>query len=505
MSRSNNRAAAPPSDEHDLGPGYAARRAPVATSFRDRLAMPTEAVEAFYALPRPEDVVVVFPGQRAPRHGDFIYFRKPGKDRKNGYWCVRMRPAEGPKGDRWSTECGFDELERARQVYINYLTELRKIRLGQVDPDGRPVPEILLRFVRHMSARHHHSLLITSGRLASVMSGVSRLALFVTDMRVGDVTRDFSPDYMAWAKAPKPAGGGYAHNTARGSVIAMREALETMLSDTWNHYRVPFEIPRREVTIVDVFTPVDIDNVPLAAENGWIWDRDRNDWQTVVDPATGLTRRAQRRTEVARAALPYGRLFLLGVIFGSRLQVNLDLTWTDEGGPWLDLAKGVCHRIGTDEEETDKEKGACRIPREHLPTLRQWKSLDLLRGINHVVHTWDGHALKEATYQVWYSLLEAAGAKRLKIHCLKHTCVTIMRVSGVPLESAAAYLSTRSDTLEATYGKHWDFRVQGPAAEALGSLADFRKWHALELADQASLAAAQAELDAVNDNEADAA
>jgi integrase len=502
MSRSNNRAAAPASGAHDLGPGYSARRAPVATSFRDKLAMPTEAVEAFYALPRPEDVVVVFPGQRAPRHGDYLYFRKPAKDRTTGYWCVKMRPAQGPKGKRWSTECGFDELERARQVYINYLAELRKVRLGQVDPDGRPVPEILLRFVKHMSGRHHHSLLITSGRLEAVMSGVGRLAPFVTDMLVGDVTRDFSPDYMAWAKAPTPAGGGYAHNTARASVIVMREALETVLSDTWNHYLVPFEIPKPEVTIIDVFTPDDIDHVPIAAETGWIWDRDANDWRTVIDPATGLKRRAQRRTDAVRAAAPYGRLFLLGVIFGSRLKVNLNLTWTDEGGPWLDLAKGICHRLGRKERETDKEKGDCRIPSEHLPTLRQWKSLDVLRGINHVVHTWDGHALREATYAAWYNLLEAAGAQPLKVHCLKHTCVTIMRVSGVPLESAAAYLSTRADTLTRTYGKQWDFRVQGPAVEALGSLADFRKWHASEQAIRASLAAAEAELAAVNDNEA---
>jgi hypothetical protein len=441
--------------------------------------------------------------EEAPRDGDYLFLRKPTRDRKHAYWSVKMRAKVGPRGAKWSTKCLLEELERAVVRYIGYFAELRNLHLNGVSPLSRLVTDVLSDFVTMSSQRCHGAETIGTKRHDAVLGATKLLIPYVDGMRVGDIGPGFTDPFMAWATADKPNGAGITHNSACGVLYLLRHALESVLVTATSRYVAPFEIPAVKYSPIEVFSPDDIVRVPIAAETGWIWDTEANDWMTEIDPQTGLRVRVVRRSDSARAARPYGRLFWMGVIFGARLTVILNTSWTAEsGGPWLDLEHGIYYKLGSKEDENGvKLKGACQIPPEHLPMLRDWRADDARRGFNRLFHLWDGGSPFEPNRLIWYALLEAAGARGLKIHCLRHTCVMIMRTSGVPMEAAMAYLEATARTLR-RYGK-WDFRVQGPAVQALGSMAGYRKWHDEEIAARALFTEADA-LAAViaNDNAA---
>jgi hypothetical protein len=316
------------------------------------------------------------------------------------------------------------------------------------------------------------------------MYSARRLAQWIDDMRVGDVDKFTSAKWMGWAKALMPAGGGYSHNTAFADIYVLRAALETVLNSDNVLYQAPFEMPAEAPTSNEAFTPDEIARVPVAAATGRIWDAEAKDWKRDGNGAFVL-----RRTEVARAAKPYGRMFQLGVWFGSRSGVMFKLSWTDNGGPWIDLDRKIFHRLGKEEEETTKRKGFCDIPDEVVPILRAWRDEDIARGCDRVVHTWDDGPIAETNHKVWDRLLEAAGAQPLNPHCLKHTCVWILKLEEVPLAAAADYLFTWPHTLVKHYGPDWDARSTSRAAQAIGSMKIFAERHRDEAARKALVAA----------------
>ncbi|MCW2276533.1 hypothetical protein GJ654_20345 [Rhodoblastus acidophilus] len=467
------------------GRDFVARRGFLGIPFAERLGLPREAIESYFALPSDAEIEVVMPGERARRGGgDYLYVVPADSCHRHDRWFVRMRPARGGVKERWSTCCRIDELDRAKAKYLACLSKLRAHHLNRVSPTARPVADVLTEFVALSSHRHHVLGKISGGYLASVFYSVERLIRWIGDMHVGDVDKFTSARWMEWAKGAMPGGGGYSHNTAFADVYMLRAALEAVLNTDDVLYRAPFEMPAEAPTSNEAFTPGDIARVPVAAETGRIWDAGTGDWKRDGDGAYVL-----RRTEIARAARPYGRFFLLGVWFGSRTKVNLNLSWTDNGGPWIDLDRKLLHRLGKNEEESAKRRGFCDIPDTIVPILRAWRDEDLAHGCDRVLHTWDYGPIAETCYQVWYGLLEAAGAQRLNPHCLKHTCVWILKLEEVPLASAADYLFTWPHTLVKRYGPDWDARSTSRAAQAIGSMKLFNERYRDEAVRKALVAA----------------
>jgi integrase len=480
-----------------------------------RLELPPTTVEAFYRPPEPHEVVVVWPKRagrhpdlpckfvtKAPRRGDYMYLRWPTDDRDNPYWCVKLRPARGPTKDgRWSTKCGLDELADAIEQYIALFARLIDEHINGVSPGARVAAEVLTEFVTEQAKRKGHGEgKITDETFVNVTDAIKRLYPYIDGWRVDQFEEGFSRNFMVWAKQPAPEGRGLAHNTARASVGVLRFALESMLRK--GRYMAPFPIPPEEKVVINIFAAGEMARVPIAAETGRIWDRETNDWQREVDPVTGELRYATRRPEVARAALPYGRFFQLGWIFGDRRSNYQRLTWSGtDNTPWIDLENGVYHGLGAADRKSSKLSGDREIPEAHKPMLRQWRDADWAAGVDFVLHGWDGRPVRNFCYQVWYGLLEAAGAQALHPHCLKHTCVTMLRTAGVPRIAAAAYLSTWPNSLDKYYGK-FDAPVRRPAVEALGSLDHYAHWWKDRLDGAATIAAAQALAGMANDNRA---
>jgi integrase len=452
------------------------RRDLAAMSAQDRLALPPEVVESFFRLPDLNEIAVVWKeddlGPRpnlpfdfvdaAPPTGDYLFLRKPTDDRAREIWCVRMRPERGPKGERWSTQFDRADVARAVDAYIRYFAVVRDEVLNGIAPESRLVADVLHDYAVLIAARHAARELSQKG-FENYCDEIKRLVPVIDGQRVGDLTHAHGKALAATLAA------SYGPGVVARTMHALRRAVEEVLSTPRRPYVAAFQPPRVPKTPRRSFTTEEMLRVPLAAENNWIWDAEANDWKTAVDPETGLTVRVGRPAHVADMAWGFARFFVVGHVFGSRRAINWAFKWVDDGGPFIDVVEGICHRLGKAEQGNDvKPRGSCPIPQAYLPMFKAWREADRAAGIDYVVHNWAGEPMRYLYRPAWEGLLEAAGAQKLTPHALKHTCVDVLRRSGCSAESAAAYLYTDPETLRAYYGT-WGFDTMRMAADTLST------------------------------------
>lgn len=454
---------------------FAQRIAPTGLTLAHKFNLTNDRIESFFAPPTPDEILVVWPGERARKGlGDYLYLVQADASHRHDTWYVRMRPVREGFKARWSTGYRKDELPLAKEAYLDCLARLRDQELKRIIPGGQPVAAILEEYIDYQYDRVFALRKLKPASLDAAIADAARLIPFIQDKTVDDIDKNTSAAWMLWARGAKPAGGGYSHNTALGSINLLRAALERGLKSAG--YVAPFEIPRPSKVHNAIFLPHEIDRVPIAAANGWIWDHKTNDWKMTTDKY-GQPVHATVDARTAESVKPYGRYFLLGIWFGSRSAVTTSLTWTDEGGSWLDLDRGVLHRLGSEEEESTKRKGFCVIPAAALPILKAWRKEDRAHGCRYVIHKPHFAPITTFRHYLWYKLLEMAGSKVIKPHSTKHTCVHILKLEGVSLQMAADYLFTRPETLVAHYGPDWDLESTRPAADALGTMTKFRAAH----------------------------
>lgn len=456
--------------------------------------------EAFVCIAEPRDVAIVWPYdemgyppplacrfvEKAPRVGNYLYLRKPtpNGDREGAYWCVKMREPLGDKGDRWSTRCAPDEVMLALDIYLKYVDAAQKKEADLIAPGDRLVTDVLKDFVRAQAGRVHGGGDLKDSSFLRVTYAVDRLLPFVDGKLVKHVTRAFTDEFMEWAKGHMPGGAGYGHNTSRASVYAMRFALDSQLNTETHFYQCLFPMPREYLGGVEIFDAEDLEHIAYAARTG-----------LVRDPLTGAWGDTPRPTKERRAAEAYERVPMIGAHYGERIDGILKLTWDGEDGtPWIDIEGKMIRGLTYGRKRGPKGTGDRLIPDSHIPIFLAWRTRDRLLKRRYVIHDWRGERLKAPNYRVWRGLLKAAGVKYLGFHGLKHTCVTILRIGGVPQEIAAIFLHTLPHTLNRYYGVR-DVTTCRQAVEAIASLDTFRHWCRDRKANQeviADLAAANA-------------
>lgn len=179
--------------------------------------------------------------------------------------------------------------------------------------------------------------------------------------------------------------------------------------------------------------------------------------------AADSKQRALTRSEAARllwAARKRGdrhvmRFVLIGLYTGTRSAaiLSLRLDRPHIGGGWFDLEKGVLHRKGAAERETNKRRPAARLPRQLLAHARRWRAM----GDVWAVHWQDARVGKvDAAFRRCAE--DAKLGWRPTPHTLKHTAVTWAFEAGMSMEDAVGYFATSWQTLLKIYrdcSPHW--------------------------------------------------
>ncbi len=161
-----------------------------------------------------------------------------------------------------------------------------------------------------------------------------------------------------------------------------------------------------------------------------------------------------------RAASPHARRFvLLSIYTGRRMSAVLDLTWTR-----VDLSAGLIRFKVEGERETQKRRGAVRIPRQLHARLRRWRKI-AKPSETHVI-SFNGRSVESIKTALNRARERAGLDAGVNRHALKHTAITWAVMRGLSVEAASEYF----DTSPAMIRKHYWHHSPKHQAEGLAAM-----------------------------------
>lgn len=349
-----------------------------------------------------------------PAKGARLWF-----DRKAGLWFVR----DG--SSKRSTSCRQDERAGAEEALRVYIAE-------KYEPpsDSRParllVTDVLTFYNRTIAPGQKST---TTGY------AVDRLLDWWHSKPLSEVKRSTCQAYVEYrmtqpirqakkTKTPKLVGS----ETARRELTVLRAAINAYHAET----------PLDALPVV---------TLPEASDA-------RKNWLRREQAARLI--RAARAMEDKDAGRALVRLILVGVYTGTRSGAMRRLGWLPNTlGGYVDLAGGVIHRRGDEEDETKKRRPSIRIPDRLLGFLRRWHRLDMAieNPPGFVIHYRGAPVEKQR--KSWNRARIAAGlGPEITPHILKHTAITWALQSGVSIWDAAGFFGTSAQVIEDVYGHH---------------------------------------------------
>ncbi|TIM14503.1 MAG: site-specific integrase [Mesorhizobium sp.] len=184
--------------------------------------------------------------------------------------------------------------------------------------------------------------------------------------------------------------------------------------------------------------------------------RSRERWLTRTEAAS-LLRSAR--------GLPHLRRFILIALYtGTRSGAVLRLSWLASiSTGYIDLERGVLHRSGSGQRQTNKRQPPVKLSDRLAAHLRRWKRMD--GNIRHVIN-WNGQSVQSVKKSFRTARTAAKLDAEVIPHTLRHTCASWLMQAGVEPWDAAGFLGMTVDMLVRTYGHHSE-KFQEHAARAV--------------------------------------
>lgn len=214
----------------------------------------------------------------------------------------------------------------------------------------------------------------------------------------------------------------------RGTDSGARRDLETLRAAV-KHYKAEFGMQAEPV-----FT------LPEKSQS-------RERWMTRDEIAALLWScyRSQNRKHLVR-------FVLIGVYTATRHQAILGLQWMpNTTGGWVDLDKGVMYRRPAGQKETKKRTPAVRLPDRLAAHMRRWHRLD--QGILPIVH-YKGRSIERLESSFRRARVACGLDDGVIPHALRHTAITWLMQSGVPMNEVSGFAGVTAKELERTYLHH---------------------------------------------------
>jgi hypothetical protein len=364
-----------------------------------------------------------------PSKGARLWF-----DSSAGTWCIRDRSFKRNLG------IGRGDQSAAEAELSTYLAQKYRPAIER-RADALRVADVLIHYARTVAPTHRNPS-ITSHH-------IDRLAEFWSGKFVAEINRSACGEYVAWRQA-QPIRRAKREEAKRPvGVETVRRELQ-VLSAALGAWHADFPLPALPVVTLP----------PKPAG--------RSRWLTRAEAARFLRAARQHPDRAARKAII--RFFLLAIYTGSRSDAIRSLSWypTPVGG-WVDLERGIIHRRGSEEKETNKRRPPLRIPDRLIGSLRRWKDddhrtlADAPRGWlppTRVIHY---HGLPvEKQRRAWSWVIERSGlGEGVLNHTLRHTAITWAMLSGIDLYDASRFFGVSTKILEDVYGHHHpDFQAE---------------------------------------------
>ena len=146
------------------------------------------------------------------------------------------------------------------------------------------------------------------------------------------------------------------------------------------------------------------------------------------------------------------RFILVGLYTGTRHDAICGASFEpDNDRSWIDLKKGVFHRLRQGKKATKKQQPPVRLPDRLMLHLRRWHRLGIAKN---AVVEWNGRPIHSVKVGFASCVRDAQLAKHVTPHTLRHTSATWLMDEGCKVWDAAGYLGMSAQVLESTYAKH---------------------------------------------------
>ncbi len=157
------------------------------------------------------------------------------------------------------------------------------------------------------------------------------------------------------------------------------------------------------------------------------------------------------------------KFILIGLYTGSRAgAISSAAKSPEEGRSWVDIERGVFHRLAIGRRRTNKRQPPVRLPDRLLAHMRRWARDP---AMEYFVE-WRGKPV-QSVKTGFGTAARLAGLESVSPHVLRHTAATWLMQAGVPTWEAAGFLGMSEKMLRDVYGHHHpDF--QNDAAQGLG-------------------------------------
>ncbi len=365
-------------------------------------------------------------------------------------WIIR----DGPRDIRTGSSEG--DRRGAEEALRNYLSDRFTPSVRERDPDQLTVAEVLTAYGRERAPHVRDPVRIGNA--------IFWLADWWAARRISEVRGANCRAYADWRREARISDG-----TIRRELGVLSAAIRH-----WHREHGPLvSIP--VVTLPDApephpnwLTRSEAARL-LAGALGWYQE-------TWCDIATRQEHRRWRRNPF-RIHRHAARFILLGLYTGTRSGAIASLRWMpNTTGGWVDLERGVIHRRGIGESETNKRRPPAKVGARLLAHLRRWKRLDDAardRAARQAgapvalflsVVSYEGEPVLKVR-RAWESAVELGHlGPHVTPHILRHTRATWMMQAGVEVWEAAGHLGMSPRMLQDVYGHHHpDF--QSKAAE----------------------------------------
>ena len=384
-------------------------------------------------------------------------FDKDGKLRTAACWVIR----DGPTRRR--TGCGLEDREIAERKLGDYIASKYTVkRDGAKDPASIPIADVVNLYLQDKKDE--------IATIAKVAGRVVILLEWWGDKTLADVNGKTCRDYVKW-RCAQPIRNAKSE-TARAKKTQpanVRRELEDLRAAINYHRKeglcdrvVEVTLPERGKRREEFLTRSEAARLLWAAWTMREQQKARHDGEPSDD----------KRPTKKRTGKHIARFILVGLYTGTRHASICGASF--EPGPdrsWIDLDKGVFHRLRQGRKETKKKQTPARLPDRLLNHLRRWKA----KGISkEAVIEWNGRAIESVKYGFNRAVANAHLGKRVTPHTLRHTAATWLMDEGHKVWQAAGYLGMSPQVLEAVYAKHHpDYQIEmvgafkSPAARKL--------------------------------------
>jgi len=285
-------------------------------------------------------------------------------------------------------------------------------------------------------------------RIKKTIERVMILAEWWGTKTLGDVNGKSCRDYVAW-RIQQPIRSARRDITGRPARLVSKQGVRRELEDL----RAAINHHRREGLcnqVVEVTLP----------ERGHRRETflTRSEAARLLWAAWTMRETQRGRRTGKRTGKHIARFILVGLYTGTRHDAVLGASFDrGERRSWIDMERGVFHRLREGQRETSKQQPPVRLPERLMLHLRRWRRLGLSTS---AIVEWNGKPVKSVKTGFRSAVVAAGLDKHVTPHTLRHTSATWLMDQGHKVWTVAGFLGMSTQMLETTYAKHHpDYQV----------------------------------------------